>query len=586
MAKRYGFNIAAYVHADFLYHTSLEQIAEGIEYFSKYCPVDKVYLETHRGLYDVPRDKMAQVKKMFADKGIEIAGGITSTVKIDGVDKNVIFDVFCFSDPKYRQRYLDIVRDTASQFDEIILDDFFFTACRCEDCIKAKGTRTWAQFRLDLMEEVSKEIVALAKQVNPKCKFVIKYPNWYESYQECGYNPGKQRDIFDGIYSGTESRDPSYSQQHLQRYLSYSIIRLLENTAPGRNGGGWIDQGGSSLNLSFWLEQAELTLFAKAKELMLFNFSSLINAKALPPLGQQLGRIDNILKQTGNPVGTSVYEPFDADGEDQLMNYLGMTGLALEPTPEFDDTVPVIFLAASAAHDKNIVSKLTAYVAKGGTAVITSGFFKKTLDAGITELTSARPTGRHVTGKEYWIDSYYANHKTFHAGSEEIGIEMLDHKTNATWCEIALVSGEFNFPLVLHDFYGKGDIYILNVPDNFSDLYKLPKDVVGFIAKVFAGKRRIYLNAAPRYNLFQYDNDVFGVYSYRPYREDVEVVVRGDEYKAIKDLETGEELSLEYERYKPVKRFDSAKTRDELTERVVRVGMLNGTYRFFKLVKK
>ena len=74
------------------------------------------------------------------------------------------------------------------------------------------------------------------------------------------------------IYTGTETRNACYSPQHLQLYESYSIIRLLENTAPGRNGGGWIDQGGSSDNLSRWLDQANATMLAKAKELMLFNF--------------------------------------------------------------------------------------------------------------------------------------------------------------------------------------------------------------------------------------------------------------------------------------------------------------------------
>jgi len=34
--------------------------------------------------------------------------------------------------------------------------------------------------------------VDLAKSVNPNVNFIIKYPNWYESYQETGYNPGKQ----------------------------------------------------------------------------------------------------------------------------------------------------------------------------------------------------------------------------------------------------------------------------------------------------------------------------------------------------------------------------------------------------------
>ena len=53
-------------------------------------------------------------------------------------------------------------------------------------------------------------IVSLAKRVNPNINFIIKYPNWYESYQATGYNPGMQKDVFDMVYTGTETREPFY----------------------------------------------------------------------------------------------------------------------------------------------------------------------------------------------------------------------------------------------------------------------------------------------------------------------------------------------------------------------------------------
>ena len=70
---------------------------------------------------------------------------------------------------------------------------------------------------------------------------VIKYPNWYEHFQGLGFDLDKEPKIFDGIYTGTETRDPEITDQNLQAYESYLIIRYFENIAPGRNGGGWVD---------------------------------------------------------------------------------------------------------------------------------------------------------------------------------------------------------------------------------------------------------------------------------------------------------------------------------------------------------
>ena len=56
---------------------------------------------------------------------------------------------------------------------------------------------------------------------------IIKYPNWIESYQETGYNPEAQAEIFDYVYTGTETRDPLFTHQHLPRYSSYSLMRFF-----------------------------------------------------------------------------------------------------------------------------------------------------------------------------------------------------------------------------------------------------------------------------------------------------------------------------------------------------------------------
>ena len=82
-----------------------------------------------------------------------------------------------------------MVTYTAELFDEVILDDFFFTNCKCARCIEAKGTQSWTAFRLAQMAEVSQNlVVAPAREANPDVRLIIKYPNWYAHYHYTGYN--------------------------------------------------------------------------------------------------------------------------------------------------------------------------------------------------------------------------------------------------------------------------------------------------------------------------------------------------------------------------------------------------------------
>ncbi len=578
-----NFKLAAYVFAYYLDKADEAEIQRGIDYFKKYIHLDKVYIENHRGKVDIPQEKMRMAKAVFERNGIEVAGGITSTQFVNGVRKPSYYDTFCYTDPAHRTEYLRIVKELAEVFDEIILDDFFFTACRCEMCIEAKGSRSWQEYRLDLMEEFSHEIVDLAKSVNPKMNFIIKYPNWYESYQETGYNPGKQKDIFDMIYTGTETRDPIYAAQHLQRYESYSIIRLLENTAPGRNGGGWIDPGGSSDNMNVWLEQANLTFFAKAKELMLFNFSILVDSPLLPPLGQELYRVDALMGKAGNPVGVAAWEPYDGDGEDQLYNYLGMCGLNVEPHPEFDEKSPVVLFTQSTAHAKDAMEKLEKYVRNGGNAVVTVGFFHEMYDKGIKDFTSVRLTHRHVLGNEYSINHANYTDGHFAKGAEKVMFEVLDYKTNASVADISLIAGEDNFPILTEDNYGKGRFFILNVPENFADLYKLPLEVIRGINKHLSMGQRVYLGCTPKFNLFAYDNNVYGLYCYRPMADTCEVIVRGG-CKGLRDIETGHVYTANLPLATPCPRGDATCVIDEPAEFAFPVKMYPGTFKFFEIL--
>lgn len=579
-----NFQVAAYVFAYYLHRADDAEIQRGIDFYRQYIPLKKVYIENHRGRVDIPPQRLSEVKALFEKNGIETSGGITATQFVNGVRKPSYYDTFCYTDPAHRSEFRRIVTELAGVFDEIILDDFFFTACRCEMCIQAKGKQSWKDYRLKLMEDFSHEIVDLARSVNPKINFIIKYPNWYESYQETGYNPGKQKDIFDMIYTGTETRDPVYSAQHLQRYESYSILRLLENTAPGRNGGGWIDLGGSSGNINTYLEQADLTMFAKAKELMLFNFSDMVDTNALPALGNEFNRVDRLAGRLGNPIGVWAWEPYDGDGEDQAYNYLGMCGAAIEPSPYMNHDAPVVLFTQSTAHAPDVMEQLEAYVRKGGNAVVTTGFFREMYGKGITDLTSVRLTGRHVLGREYMID--HSNYTNIHycRADEDVLFEILSYKTNATVSDVSLIAGEHNFPVMTEDDYGKGRFFILNLPENYADLYKLPLEVIRGINKHLSMGQEVYLGCRPKFNLFAYDNNVFGLASYRPMRDSAQVIVRG-ECKGLRNIETGKVYTSCLPLPTPDCRGDATTVIPEPAEYAFEVPLSPGSYLFFEIIR-
>lgn len=586
MWKQYeNFHVACYVWAYYLNRVSEEQLQKDIETFCAYLPLKKVYLENHRGLIDIPKEKMQRTKEIFEKNGIQVSGGITSTGLVDGKRKPSIFDSFCYTDEKHRERYVELIEELADVFDEIILDDFFFTACRCDQCIDAKGNLTWSQYRLNLMEDFSKIIVKRAKEINPKMNFIIKYPAWYKSYHETGYNPEMQKDIFDMIYTGTETREAVYNAQHMQRYHSYSIMRYMENIAPGRNGGGWIDAFGSDDNINRFLEQAEHTMFAKAKELTLWDFEHMImpDINVLPALGKDLYRVDQLVGAMGNPIGVSVYEPFNSDGEDLLYNYLGMGGIALEPTPYFNENAATMLLTQSSAHDPNIVEKLKHFVRKGGNAVVTNGFLRSTYDRGIRDVTSVQLTGRRAEGREYMIANRNYTASYVVKGNDPAAFEVLQYKDNASWSDVTVCCREFNTPVMTEEDYGNGRIFVLNVPENYADLYRLPEKVWETIAKHLSMGQRVYAAGKEKFSFFAYDNNVYGVENFASYGNMVRFVVRG-ECGGLRNLETGEIYDTVIPLDRPMNNPDGAAFIPEEKEYAIDVLVRAGSYCFFQVI--
>ncbi|WP_026485576.1 hypothetical protein [Caldanaerobius polysaccharolyticus] len=519
-----NFELAIYCTVHYLESINdISQLAQDFKQFEKHLKCSKVYLETFRADLQIGREKMVKIKEFFKNKGIKVSGGIT-TVAQKGLSG---FAAFCYTNSKNREKLRDIVRFTAELFDEIILDDFFFTNCKCQSCIQAKGDKTWSEFRTQLLKEVSCELVDAAKEVNPDVRLIIKYPNWYDHYQNTGYNLKDQPQIFDMIYTGTETRDPRYTQQHIQGYLSYFLMRYMENASKGRNGGGWFDNLDCLHNLGYYMEQIYLTLFSKAREVTLFSMGSLKDSVYVPMAGYGLEKIDEFLGELGDPVGVACYKPYHSSGEDNLYDYLGMLGIPFEPVAEFPQDSDVVFLSASAAHDSNIVDKIKSMLLRGKTVFMTSGLLAELQDRGFEDVALIKRTDRKAVVDLFACDTKSCAFRVYSRATKKVLLSQLEYSTNDSWPVIVAIDENNNFPVLLETQYGRGLLYVLNIPDNYSDLYHYPREVLLTVRQLLMENIFVKLDCESRVGLFVYNNDAFVVESFLPYNTDVNIIING-----------------------------------------------------------
>ena len=520
-----NFKTVTYCVAGWVNRVTEEQLRKDADFLQKYVKIDKIYLETYRDEF-ASREQIEMVKRVMKDYGIEVSGGITTvTPDLNENDKKRqrLFNTFCYCNEPMRARLKEVSEYTAGLFDEFIIDDFFFTQCMCEDCIREKGQRSWKEFRLAKMMEVSRDLViGPAKKVNPNIKIIIKFPNWRESFQETGYNPGQEREIYDSIYTGTETRHGAQTDQHLPRYLSYSLMRYFESAAPGRNGGGWFDPFDCD-RFDTYLEQAYLTAFAKPKEIMMFCWPAIAGNKRATPLGFMYDKLDRVLGRLGEPCGLKVYIPFNSQGDDHIEDFLGMAGIPMEPVCDFpklgEEKDPLalrkVLVTAASLEDSKIVEKIRSFVEAGGHVIATSSFMIGALKKypEISELTSVSYTDRHLTADEFQTPGELPHFKNYVKSALPIEFPLLEHRNNATWSIMNAGHGEYHESILCYDTYGKGRFTVMTLPEMPSKLYKLPAQVLTAIRRELEVSG-IWIDGESGVSLFTYDNKTFGLYCY------------------------------------------------------------------------
>ena len=570
--KHKNFTVSVYVRA---YEVEKMKDTQWLEStwktISSQLDVDKIYLETHRDMLLVDDATLDKAKKFFEKQGLEVAGGITYTIS----EPND-FETFSYSDPKDRAWVQKVAETTARHFDELLLDDFFFTSSKKDVEIAAKGNRSWTEYRLERMNEAGRNlVVGPAKAVNPKVKCIIKYPNWYDDFQGLGFNLEWGPQIFDGVWTGTETRDPA-GNQHLQNYLSYNIMRYFENISGGRNGGGWVDSGGIYMSMDRYAEQLFLTAIAKGRDVMLFAYNQLLDVKLNPmfraPWQDQgtswsydemtapfkkgketvtpttmariadivLRKADDLCGKLGTPVGIHSYKVYHQPGEEFLQNYLGMIGLPMDMYPTFPEGRKTVLLTEQAAADPALTEKIDRQLKAGGDVFITTGLLKAVPEK-IAPICELRCDDLKAIVNDFG---------RYGKSEKDILIPQVRYWTNDSWEVVSagrpLTGGVSGWPILHRCIYSQGTLYVLTIPDDFGNLYDYPEGALNEIRRRMSRDMDLYLEGPAKVGLFLYDNKTVIVENFNDEPVNVKLVGTAG-LKKLTDLETGETIDAAVE---------------------------------------
>ena len=339
--------------------------------------VTHVFIEEFRDGYTAPRDVLERARDRFRAAGIEASGCITTTAM---AKRSTGWDLIpCFTNQAVQEQLQQVFEYAAGLFDEIMIDDFLFTDCECDECRAAKGDRTWEEYRSDLMVQVSRDrILGPARAVNPKVKVIIKYPQWYDAFHERGYEVVRETQEFDRIWVGTETRDPDSDQWgRKMQYEAYFIMRWLGEIGGAKCGGGWFDPYGTSPQT--YVEQARQTVLGGAREALLFCYGSLLegngpeNVAALRREVPRLFELARIIRGR-QPVGLAMCKPPNShpDGEAYVFDFIGMLGLPLVPTARLSSDAAGAVFTMHALKDPQAPTTIARMVAAGKPVLVTS----------------------------------------------------------------------------------------------------------------------------------------------------------------------------------------------------------------------
>ena len=372
---------------------------DGLNQAVEWCKrtgITQIYLETFRDNYHADAGTIQRARERFLKEGFRVSGCVTTT-RVGKPSTGWKGSISCYTDLD-TQAKLKAIFEEAAQFDEIMIDDFWFTDCTCPACEAARQARTvtigkknfpvagdsWEDYRCELMVQLSREcVLGAAKKINPRVRLIIKYPQWYDGFHMGGYDVVRETAEFDRIWVGTETRN--YEDNNWGgrvQYEAYFNMRWLGGIGGTKCGGGWYDPYGTTENT--YIEQARQTVLAGAAESMLFCYGSLLrdtgpkNVEALRAQQPELYAVAREVRKR-QVTGLAAYKPPNSSPgkENFVFDFVGMLGLPLVPCHEFPQNAPAAFFSVHALKDTNLVSELDRFIKAGKPVLLTDGLMRQ-----------------------------------------------------------------------------------------------------------------------------------------------------------------------------------------------------------------
>ncbi len=491
-----------------------ERFKKTMEYFAPIKAVH-VYLEgTGQGEIDVPLYK--KIAGWFHDRGIRTSGGMVPTGRRGPSTYNSPEDMAAL---ERRMRAL------AQVFDDIILDDWLFTTATDPKSIEERGDRTWADYRTNLIIEQSKKyIIGPAKEVNPDVKITIKYPNWYEGHRDNGYDVYHETTMFDQMAVGIETRNRMTHDQHIPIYSGYIFQKWWASVDPKKWVGSWLDNYDMKGDSNDYVAQVWQAVLAQSPEIILWCAGQLWptnpSSDVYPHLVEMLPEFDRAAGfLRGEARGVPIHLPYGSTGEYNIFGYLGMAGIPLTPVVKFPaESENAIFTLHSVTEgsfppDSILVQEMLDRLKNGKDIFVTWELWKKLRKTEFRNALMLVPgVEGTVTSDEFRLRTGWFRQEVVKS-AKPFTFTKIETTTWPYVRDVAVIRDDYDFGVLFHAQYLKGQVYVLNMPDNSYDLLRLPPPAVNQIRRAFAKDLGVELDGPGGVALYPFGDKQYVLYN-------------------------------------------------------------------------